>query len=111
MATNTGVTNARPRNCPQVYIAIAVARSLSGNQEVTTLLLIGYEGASNTPIANRRPNKAAKPRTVPCNSVITDQAIKQKAYRTRGEKRSTKIPPGICRAAYGHPKAENKIPS
>jgi hypothetical protein len=74
---------------------MAVALSFSGNQPVTTRLLMGYEGASKMPIANRRPSNPVKPLTNPWKSVIADQPIKQKAYKNRGAKRSTKIPPGI----------------
>ena len=51
-------------------------------------------------VLDKFPNRYnTDPFAAPCSRVITDQVIKQNAYKTRGAKRSTKIPPGICNAA------------
>ena len=78
---------------------MAVARSRSGNQVVTTRLLIGYAGASSAPTAMRRTNRAIKLAAKPSMTVAIDHNSKATLYRMRGGTRSTSQPPGICMAA------------
>jgi len=53
---------------------MAVARSRSGNQVVTTRLLIGYAGASRAPTAMRRTNNAMKLPAKPSMTVAIDHS-------------------------------------
>ena len=78
---------------------MAVARSFSGNQVVTTRLLIGYAGASSAPTARRSTNSTMKLLAKPMKNVAADHKISAAAYSTRGATRSTSQPPGICMAA------------
>ena len=78
---------------------MAVARSRSGNQVVTTRLLIGYAGASRAPTAMRNTNRAMKLAAKPSITVATDHSSRATLYRMRGGTRSTSQPPGICMAA------------
>ena len=77
---------------------------------LSTRLLLGNAGASANPNASRVPTSDASPDARPVAIVHNDQRVTDKKYVSRTPIRSSRIPPGICAAAYVHPNAESAIP-
>ena len=102
--------NAPPHRALNHKIPCALTRSITGNQFVKALAILGKQPASPTPNRNRQTTSDIKFQAQPVATVKIDHIPTTRMSTRRGPMRSPSQPPGISNSAYAQPKAVNAYP-
>jgi len=99
MNATSGTDIAVPTRDPESKMLVAKARSRTGNQRETTLVLLGYAALSPIPSPSRSANNDAKPAASAVSAVNNDHHNTPTEYMIRGPSLSTNQPEGSWKTA------------